>query len=375
MYDFKIKKQSKLSKARVGEVITPHGVIETPSFIPVATLGVIKGGLLPEEYHSQCQITNTFHFLDLDRQDEVAKGGGLHKFFNFDKPIFTDSGGFQVFSLGKGSEYGLGKVGSIFPQDIERKKGKNLLRITQRGAKFRSPRDGREIILTPELSYEVQKKLGADFIYLLDVCGTPLDSKEQAIKDIDITNQWYERFLKVSDGKQKIFGIIQGGVHKDLRRECTKHVNSLDVFGIAIGGALGNNKKEMYQTISTINKDIDWDRPHHLLGIGDLEVIDKIVKLGIDLFDCALPTRVARHGTAFTKKGYLHIKSAKNRDKFISIEKDCKCPSCKNYTIAQINFLFKAKEQLAGHLLTVHNLWFLEERLKQVRKDIKAGRI
>jgi len=371
---FKIKKQSKLSKARTGEIITKHGTIKTPSFIPVATLGVIKGGLLPKEYPSQCQITNTFHFLDLDRQDQIEKAGGLHKFFNFNKPIFTDSGGFQVFSLGKGSEYGLGKVGSIFPQDIERKKGKNLLKITQRGARFKSPRDGREILLTPELSYKIQKKLGADFIYLLDVCGTPLDSKKQAKKDIEITHQWYDRFLRVADRKQKIFGIIQGGVFEDLRTECTKHVNSLDVDGIAIGGALGNTKKEMYQTISNINKEIDWERPHHLLGIGDLDVIEKIVKLGIDLFDCALPTRVARHGTAFTKKGYLNIKSSKNKNKFTPIEKDCKCYTCKNYTIAQINFLFKAKEQLAGHLLTVHNLWFLENKLENIRKQINSGK-
>jgi len=371
---FKIKKQSKLSRARLGEIITPHGTIKTPSFIPVATLGVVKAGLLPEEYPSQCQISNTFHFLDLDRQDQIEKAGGLHSFFNFNKPIFTDSGGFQVFSLGKGSEYGLGKVGSIFPKDIKRKKGNNLLKITQRGAKFRSPRDGREIILTPELSYQVQKKLGADFIYLLDVCGTPLDSKEQAIKDIEITNQWYDRFLKIADRKQKIFGIIQGGVYKDLRIECTKHVNSLDVDGIAIGGALGNTKKDMYSTISNVNKQIDWERPHHLLGIGDLDVVEKIVKLGIDLFDCALPTRVARHGTAFTKKGYLNIKASSNKNKFVPIEKNCKCPTCKKYTIAQINFLFRAKEQLAGRLLTVHNLYYMENKLDIIRKEISGGR-
>ena len=382
MFEFKIEKKSKKSKARLGLIKTPHGEIKTPAFIPVATEGVIKGGLSSEETLAskvQCQITNTFHFLDLDRQNEVEKFGGLHKFFNFNKPIFTDSGGFQVFSLGKGSELGLGKIGSIFPEGknspSERKKGKNLLRISQRGARFHSPRDGREILLTPELSYKIQKKLGADFIYLLDVCGSPLDSHEEADKEMKISEQWFKRFLKVysSSKNQKVFGIIQGGVYKDLRKESTKFVNNLPVFGIAIGGALGKDKEEMYKIISDINQDIDWQRPHHLLGIGDLDVMEKIIKLGIDLFDCALPTRVARHGTAFTSKGRLNVKAGHLKDRFEPIDKNCNCPVCQNYTIAQINFLFRAKEQLAGKLLTIHNLFFLEAQLERIRKKIAKG--
>jgi len=380
MFKFEIQKKSKKSKARLGVIKTPHGEIKTPAFIPVATLGVLKGGLSQQEVeqaNTQCQITNSFHFLDLDRVEQVRSIGGLHKFFNFNKPIFTDSGGFQVFSFGKGKELGLGKIGSIFPDETssERKKGENLLKIGQRGARFRSPRDGREILLTPELSFKIQKQLGADFIYLLDVCGSPMDSYEEAKKEMEISHQWFKRFLRVANTKQKIFGIIQGGVYNDLRQQSTKFVNDLPVFGIAIGGALGKNKKEMYKIISNINKDIDWQRPHHLLGIGDLEVKENIVKLGIDLFDCALPTRIARHGTAMTSKGYVNLCSGRYKDSFEPIEKGCKCPVCQEWTKAQLNFLFKAKEQLAGKLLTIHNLHFFENKLEEIRKKIGKGEI
>ncbi len=399
MFKFEIQKTSKKSRARIGEITTPHGKIKTPAFIPVATLGVVKGGLSPQETEqakAQCQITNTFHFLDLDRAQEVEKMGGLHNFFNFNKPIFTDSGGFQIFSLGKGRELDLGKIGSIFPEGKNQKKpariamrasarlrsvaggkGKNFLKISQRGARFKSPRDGREILLTPELSLKIQKQLGADFIYLLDVCGTPLDDGKTAKKDLEITNQWYERFLKASKGlrNQKIFGIVQGGIYRELRKESTKFVNNLPVFGIAIGGALGKSKQDMYKTISWVNEDIDWQKPHHLLGIGDLEVLEEIIKLGIDLFDCALPTRIARHGTAMTSNGYLNLNAGKLKDKFEPIDKECQCPVCQNWTIAQINFLFRAKEQLAGKLLTVHNLFFLEDKIEKIRKKIENNEL
>ncbi len=379
MYNFKVLKKSKKSKARIGEINTPHGVIKTPAFIPVATLGVIKGAVEAQEANVQCQICNTFHFLDLNRSATVKRGGGLHKFFNFDKPIFTDSGGFQVFSLGKGSELGLGKIGSIFPgtKKLE-KKGKNLLKISQRGARFRSPRDGREILLTPELSFEVQKQLGADFIYLLDVCGSPMDSQKIAEREMNISHQWFERFIKKAQkekSKQEIFGIIQGGIYRKLREESTKFVNNLPVFGIAIGGALGKSKKDMYKTISWVNEKIDFQRPHHLLGIGDLDVIEDIVKLGIDLFDCALPTRVARHGTAFTDNGYLNLSSNRYQNSFEPIEKSCQCPVCQKWTRAQISFLFRAKEQLAGKLLTIHNLYFIETKLEEIREKIEAGKL
>lgn len=383
MFQFNILKKSLKSKARIGEIITPHGKIQTPAFIPVATLGVIKSGLSPFETTQskvQCQITNTFHFLDLDRADQVEKMGGLHHFFNFSKPIFTDSGGFQIFSLGKGREYGLGKINSIFNENQkEEKKGNNLLKISAEGAIFSSPRDGRKILLTPELSYEIQKKLGADFIYLLDICGTPLDNHTTAETETKLSHQWFERFLtthyqdKVKKD-QAIFAIVQGGIYKDLREESVNFVNNLNVFGIAIGGALGKNKKEMYKTISWVQGLADPLKPRHLLGIGDMDVLEKIIRLGIDLFDCALPTRIARHGQALTSKGGIDLKSGKYKNTFQSIEEKCQCPTCQNYTIAQINFLFRAQEQLAGKLLTIHNLFFLENRLEEIRKRIAMSK-
>ncbi|MCD6410351.1 tRNA-guanine transglycosylase, partial [bacterium] len=269
MFSFQTLKQSKISKARVGEIKTPHGKIITPAFIPVATLGVIKGGLDfqdIEKTNVQCQITNTFHFVDLERVKLVKKAGGLHKFFNFNKPIFTDSGGFQVFSLGKGQEFGLGKISSIFPKNKEkspRKKSEGLVeKIDKKGVIFRSPRTGKKIKLSPKLSAKTQIDLGADFIYLLDVCGSPLDEIKTAKKEMDLSHLWFKEFLKVKiPQKQRVFGIIQGGVYKTLREESTKFVSNLPVFGIAIGGALGKSKNDMYKIISWINKHIDWQKP------------------------------------------------------------------------------------------------------------------
>ena len=381
MFEFEIEKKSKKSEARIGRIKTPHGDIVTPAFLPVATFGVVKGGLDfsdNEKIDSQCQITNTFHFLDLNKADEVEKLGGLHQYFRFDKPIFTDSGGFQVFSLGKGLEHGLGKVGSIFPKygEEERKTyGKLVKKINRKGVLFNSPHDGREIYLTPELSAETQMKLGADFIYLFDACGSPLDNLETAKREMELTNHWFERFLNIKiPGRQRVFGIIQGGLFQELREKSTKFVNELDVFGIAIGGALGKDKKEMYKTISWVNKYIDWKRPHHLLGIGDLDTMERIIKLGIDLFDCALPTRIARHGIAFTSKGYLDLSRNRIEDRFNPIEQNCQCFVCQNYSRTQINFLFKAKEVLGGRLLTIHNLWFIERRLEEIRKKIRMNK-
>ncbi len=382
MFDFKILKKSKKSRARLGLIKTPHGEIRTPAFIPVATLGVVKGGLDSfdlEESKVQCQITNTFHFFDLNFVNQVERTGGLHKFFNFMKPIFTDSGGFQVFSLGKGAELGLGKTGSIFPgKNIRENKnisGKLVKKITPEGIFFLSPRDGRKIYLTPRLSRQTQIKLGADFIYLLDLCGSPLDNRNIAKNEVELSHQWFKTFLEEKiPSRQRVFGIIQGGIYRDLRDKSTTFVNNLPVFGIAIGGALGKKKKDMYKIIEWINKKIDFSRPHHLLGMGDLEILEKIIKLGIDLFDCALPTRIARHGTAMTSNGYLNIKKNIFKDKFSPIERKCKCFACQNYSMAQINFLFKSKEQLAGRLLTIHNLYFFETALEKIREKIALGR-
>ncbi|PIR89121.1 MAG: tRNA guanosine(34) transglycosylase Tgt [Candidatus Harrisonbacteria bacterium CG10_big_fil_rev_8_21_14_0_10_40_38] len=380
MFSFEVQKKSKKSKARVGTLKTPHGVIKTPAFIPVATLGVIKGALDSDDLKSagvQCQITNTFHFIDLDATARVGKQGGLHKFFNIEHPIFTDSGGFQVFSLGKGTAFGIGKVGSIFPGEKSdlKQRSQGLVKIFEEGVRFRSPRDGREIMLTPESSAKAQMQLGADFAYLLDICGAVVDDKNASLRDLERTNRWYERYLKVHKSKkQKTFGIVQGGLFKDLRQKSVESLNELPVFGIAIGGALGKSQREMFKIISFVNEKIDWGRPHHLLGIGDLKSIPEIIKLGIDLFDCALPTRVARHGTAFTSRGYIDVKRGVYKNAFRPISAACACPTCRVYALAHVHFLFKAKEPLGGRLLTIHNLWFLEKYVEGIRRKIALGK-
>jgi len=444
VFKFEILKKSRCSKARVGKITTPHGEIITPAFIPVATLGVIKGGLDyldVEKCKVQCAIVNTFHFLDLDAVDTVKKAGGLHGFMNFPKPIFTDSGGFQVFSLGKGAEYGLGKIQSIFPEDrrltqtergltqikmklknakdnldyvtivaksrfknednftqdklVENRSAGLVKKISEEGVEFLSPRDGRTLMLTPEKSTEIQIKLGADFIYLLDICGSVVDTQKQAKTDMERTHRWYQRFLEAQRGitlksnaekrgsevksqgsmikDQKTFGIIQGGLYKDLRLASTEFVNNLPVFGTAIGGAF--IKKDLLKILSWISQKTDYSRPHHMLGVGDIESIPDIIKLGIDLFDCALPTRIARHGTAITKMGYRDIRKNEFKNKFQPIDKNCKCFTCENYTLAQLNFLVRAKEPLAGRLLTIHNLFFFESYLEELRDKIESGRL
>lgn len=377
MFSFQIEKKSKRSRARLGKIKTPHGEILTPAFIPVATLGVIKGGLdfnETENTNIQCQIVNTFHFLDLGAEDIVKRAGGLHKFTRFQKPIFTDSGGFQVFSLGKGAEYGLGKIHSLAVSDAEKlpRRSEGLVQIKENGATFMSPRDGRKILLTPELSAEIQIKLGADFIYMLDICGSVIDDKKTTQSDLERTNRWFQRFLKVKiPTTQKTFAIIQGGLHKDLRLKSTEFVNNLPVFGTAIGGAF--IKKDILKILSWIAKKTDTSRPHHMLGVGDIASLPDIIKLGIDLFDCALPTRIARHGTALTKSGYLDVKKAALKNHFQPLDKKCSCFACQNYSLAQLNFLFKAKEPLGGKLLTIHNLVFMENYLKKIREKIADG--
>ncbi|MEK7612456.1 MAG: tRNA guanosine(34) transglycosylase Tgt [Patescibacteria group bacterium] len=380
MFSFTIGKKSKKSFARLGTITTPHGVIQTPAFIPVATLGVVKGGLDMEETERsgiQCQITNTFHFLDLNAVDLVKKAGGLHKFFQFSKPIFTDSGGFQVFSLGKGTEYGFGKIVSFFPekQDLQKRK-EGFVKITEDGVTFRSPRDGRTIILRPEDSAATQKSLGADFIYLLDICGTVLDDKAETKRDLERTNRWFKRFLdtKISP-TQATFGIIQGGTFRDLRKESAKAVSNLPVFGIAIGGALGKSKADVKRVLSWVNEYIDWEKPHHMLGIGDLESIPEMIKGGIDLFDCALPTRIARHGTALTTRGYLQLKKAEFRNDMKPIIPSCICFTCLNYSRAHLHFLLKGYELLPLKLLTIHNLGLMEQYVANIREKIAAGKI
>ncbi len=379
MFSFKILKKSKKSFARLGLIETPYGQILTPAFTPVATQAAIKGLTFKDldEIGIQTIFCNTYHLLLRPGHQLIKKFGGLHKFMNFNKPIFTDSGGFQVFSLGKGLEQGVGKIANIFPGESEitiKPKEKSRVKITEEGVIFYSHLDGSEKFLSPELSIKIQEDLGGDFVFAFDECTSPLDDYEYTKEAMERTHRWAIRSLKAFKGKkQAIYGIVQGGYFKDLRIESAKFINSLDFWGIGIGGSLGKTKKDMYKILSWVIPLLDENKPRHLLGIGSIEDIEKIVKYGIDTFDCVEPTRLARHGTALLKKGKLNLNLAKYKNSKEPIDKNCQCYTCQNFTRGYLRHLITAKEMSGIILLAYHNLWTIEKVVSEVREKIKKG--
>jgi queuine tRNA-ribosyltransferase/7-cyano-7-deazaguanine tRNA-ribosyltransferase len=416
MKDFKftVIKKSKKNFSRRGIIKTLHGNIETPAFIPVGTQAALKGITSDEAKSLGIQIifVNTYH-LSLRPGERIIKNiGGLHDFMNWNRPIITDSGGFQVFSLGEGLVQGVGKIVSIFPEEnkqntkykiqdtknnqylnFENKTqntNKSKIKIKKEGVEFKSHIDGKKILLTPEKSVQIQKDLGADFILAFDECTSPLASYEYTKEALERTHGWevksLEAFRQMTSGKkqntkkpqtpnarfqaQAIYGIVQGGAYKDLREESAKFIGKMDFFGMAIGGSLGKSKKDMHQILDWTIPLLPEEKPRHLLGIGGIEDIKEGVKRGIDTFDCAAPTRMARNGTLLMKKGRINIMNAKYKTDKAPIEKNCKCYTCQNYSRAYLRHLFWAKEMLAGRLATIHNLHFMMELMKEIRNKI-----
>jgi len=380
-FQFKIIKKSKKSKARVGIIKTPHGNIETPTLVPVATLASLRT-LTSEEISktkTQIIIANTFHLHLRPGEQIIKKAGGIHNFMSWQRPIMTDSGGFQVFSLGFGKDLGVGKILKYFPgktnkKEINSKTQPSTVKISDEGVLFRSPLDGKEVFLGPKESIKIQEKIGADIIFAFDECTFPLASYEYTKESLNKTHRWAKICLKAKKSKQALYGIIQGGHFKDLREESSKFIGSLDFDGFGIGGDLGRNKKEMIQIIRWSLKHLPENKPRHLLGIGRLEDIEKIIKEGIDTFDCIVPTHYARHGTAFTSQGKLDLRKSKFLTDFSPLDKNCDCPVCKTYTRSYITHLFKAREITALRLLTFHNLYFFNSFIEKIRKKIKAGK-
>jgi len=408
-FDFKILKTSKKSLARRGVIKTPHGEIETPAFVPVATQAALKG-LSPDEIKSlgiQIIFANTYHLFLRPGESIVKKMGGLHKFMNWNGPIITDSGGFQVFSLGAGLEEGVGKIASIFPEEklnkisnyklqISNKSqilnskfktlistNKNRIKIIEDGVEFRSHIDGQKILLTPEKSIQIQKDLSADFILAFDECTSPLADYEYTKKALKRTHQWelrsFQEFQSQSATRnskpetrnsQAMYGIVQGGMFKDLREDSAKFIGNMDFFGIAIGGSLGKSKKDMHNILDWIIPLLPEKKPRHLLGIGGIEDILEGVKRGVDTFDCVEPTRIARNGNLLTKKGRLNILNTRYRTDKNPIEKGCRCYTCQNHSRAYLRHLFWSKEMLGPRLATIHNLHFMMELMKEIRKNI-----
>lgn len=380
--DFKIIKRSKKSRARLGILKTPHGEVETPAIVPVATQATVKT-LTAEEVlraGTQLLISNTFHLHLKPGEELVKKMGGLHKFMNWPKPLMTDSGGFQVFSLGFGMEHGMGKILKAKAKEkITAGQQPKLLKITDDGVQFTSPVDGRKIFLNPERSIKIQEALGADIIFAFDECTSPIADHEYTKKSLSRTHAWAVESLEArsSAGKKKqaMYGIVQGGKFKDLRIESAKYIGSLPFEGFGIGGEFGDDKKVMTEMLGWVLKELPDEKPRHLLGIGYLEDIPKIIKAGVDTFDCIVPTRYARHGVAFTSGGKVDIqKSAYAEDKK-PLDPKCSCETCSGYSRGYIHHLFKSREISALRLLTFHNIYFFNEYVGKIREDIKKGKI
>lgn len=350
--------------AKYGRFETVHGTIETPVFMNVGTAGAIKGAVAAEdlkEIKTQVELSNTYH-LHVRPGDKIVKQlGGLHKFMNWDKPILTDSGGFQVFSLA------------------------GLRKIKEEGVYFNSHVDGRKIFMGPEESMEIQSNLASTIAMAFDECPSSVASREYIENSVARTTRWLKRCRKEMDRlngledtinkKQMLFGINQGGIYDDVRIEHAKAISDIDLDGYAIGGlAVGESHEEMYRIIEKVVPHLPGDKPVYLMGVGTPANILEAVERGVDFFDCVYPSRNGRHGHVYTNAGKLNLFNAKYETDDRPIEEGCQCPACKYHTRAYIRHLLKAKEMLGMRLCVLHNLYFYNTMMEEIREAIKAGR-
>lgn len=380
---FEIQKKIEGRLGRAGILDTPHGRILTPAFATVGTKATVKS-LTPEqlrEIGSQVVLANTYH-LFLEPNEKIIKAaGGLGKFMNWDGPTMTDSGGFQVFSLGAAYKKGVTKVATQPPQIQdesykieERGESPTLVKIDENGVAFKSPLDGKEHYLSPEKSIEIQHDIGADIIFAFDECTSPLANHEYQKEALDRTHRWAERSLtrhKELGGEQALFGIVQGGQFEDLRKESAGVIGKMEFDGFGVGGSF--TKTDIDNSVGLVCAHLPEGKPRHLLGIGEPNDLFGGVENGIDLFDCVAPTRIARNGSLYTKSGRINIGNSKFREDFTPIDDSCACPTCKNYTRGYLAHLFRAKEILANTLASVHNLYFILEIMRKIRQSILDG--
>lgn len=380
-------------RARLGTITTPHGVIETPAFIFCGTKAAMKA-VTPQQMKdegTQIILSNTYHLFLQPGADIVEKAGGLHTFMGWKGPMLTDSGGFQIFSLGHGSVSAeLSQADQGFKGEIKGRRHttrpKTLMKITEEGAVFRSYIDGRKHLLTPEKSIETQVKLGADLIVSFDECTPFHVDKAYTAKSMRMSHRWGVRSLQEFNrlhgpDRQRLYGIIQGGVYEDLRKESCDFVNTNGFFGHAIGGSLGATKPQMEDVVAVTACALDPSRPIHLLGIGGVQDIFKGVRQGIDTFDCVHPTRLARHGGALVRPPHNNVKGRDHinlnngwcKDDHTPIEPDCACSTCASFSKAYLHHLLKAGELLAYTLITLHNVHFMNRLLAEVRKALHTG--
>ncbi len=351
---FEVIHQDKNTGARTGRLYTDHGVIDTPCFMPVGTKATVKG-LSPEEVKetgAQILLSNTYHLYLRPGHELIEKAGGLHKFMNWDGAILTDSGGFQVFSLS------------------------SLRKITDEGMEFNSFIDGSKHFFTPEKAMEVQRALGSDIVMAFDECTAPDITHEKARDAMERTLRWLDRCSKVElKPHQTLFPIIQGNIYGDLREESVKRSVPYAKCGIAIGGlSVGESAEKMYEMLDVLYPHLPKDQPHYLMGVGTADYLVEGIARGVDMFDCVLPTRIARNGTAMVREGFLTIRNAPFAEDFRPIEEGCDCYACRNYTRAYIRHLIKADEIMGGRLLSIHNIRFLERLTAEIRQAINEDR-
>jgi queuine tRNA-ribosyltransferase len=349
-FNFQLLKKSAGSAARLGRLQTTRGVIDTPAFMPVGTQATVKT-LTPEEVSelgAQIILSNTYHLSLRPGTEVIAAAGGLHRFMNWEHPVLTDSGGFQVFSLS------------------------SLRQVTDQGVQFRSHLDGSPQFLTPERSMEIQGVLGSDIAMAFDECSPYPCSYEQVVAAVERTALWAERCLQAPlPDRQVVFGIVQGGMFPELRSRSARLLTSMNFAGYAIGGlSVGEPKPMMYEILDSTAPLLPEEKPRYLMGVGSADCLWEGVRRGIDMFDCVLPTRVARNGTALTAGGKVVIRNAEYALDFSPIEPGCSCYTCANFTRAYLRHLFKAGEILGHRLLTIHNLHFTLTLMRQIREAI-----
>lgn len=373
-FKFEVLAESKKSRARVGRIHTPHGIIDTPNFVAVGTNACVKAvdSQILEEIGLQLIFCNTYHLILQPGTEIVKAAGGLHKFMNRNMPIITDSGGFQVFSLAYGT------VKEELKSKGQKKIDNTVAKITEDGVLFRSYRDGAKVLLTPESSVQAQKDLGADIIIPFDELPAYYTNPIALKNSLERTHRWEERSLnthKQNINNQAMYAVVHGGIDKDLRKKSCEFLTKLDFDGYAIGGSIGKNHEEMFELLEYTTPMLPKDKPNHLLGIGDLKSFKKCIEFGLDTFDSSHPTRCARHGLLFTKNGTVRILASSNNNKFEAPEAGCECFTCKNYTLAYLNHLFKANELTGYTLATIHNLYFMARLMESYRRDIMDGRL
>ena len=368
---------ARAGQARAGFLRTAHGEVETPAFVPLASTATVKSlhAAEVEALGFEMVLGNTFHLLIRPGHERIARLGGLHEFMGWRRPILTDSGGFQVFSMGHGT----------VAEEVKRSGGRRdsegrVLSIDEEGVRFRSYLDGRERFMGPETSMEVQAALGTDVALAFDECTPYHVSRDYTERSMERTHRWLERCVdwheRHADPARLLFGIVQGGVHEDLRRRSAETVAASPVDGIAIGGTLGRDKREMAQVVAWALESLPAERPRHLLGIGDPDDIVRSVRAGVDSFDCATPTRLGRHGTALVPtpetRFRLDLTSSEWSESREPIAARCPCPACRHHTRAYLHHLARSKELTGARLVTLHNLTFVALLMERLRESIRG---